>query len=57
MGPHKSDRLLRVGPPGPALFCYRGCKDGPAEAKKLENTGTYGYDATDERDHKDSSRG
>src|SRR6187551_4093888 len=28
MDPHKSDRLLRVGPPGPALFCYRNAGEG-----------------------------
>ncbi len=34
MDPHKSDRLLRVGPPGPALFCYR---NSPGPRSRAEN--------------------
>src|SRR3954447_3475371 len=35
MDPHKSDRLLRVGPPGPALFCYPDAGRGKTAIKSI----------------------
>src|SRR4051812_30155365 len=41
MDPHKSNRLLRVGPSGPALFCYLNAPAAKTGTKMLAKTGPY----------------